>query len=215
MASGAVPWMKAYLAEDGLPDKSYEVLAIGSGAQAYSIMKAGHVDAVCFSTGLNAALEILGADLKYYTRQEPSGVIVANEKFIKEKPDIAIKTLQGIILSQTFMEVNPQASVRYYWELAGKPKGLSEDEALRHGEIYIKRAAEMWKSYKDPRPWGLMSDLTWTDLLEFKPIAAAFSSAGDLNTFVSSLYTNELIEGANKVDLSIAINAAHALPGAK
>jgi NitT/TauT family transport system substrate-binding protein len=207
--------MKAYLAEIGLPDKSYEVLAIGSGAQAYSIMKAGQVDAVCFSTGLAAALEILGANLKYYTRQEASGVIVGNDKFIKEKPDAATKALQGIILSQTFMEVNPQASVRYYWELAGKPKGLSEEEALRDGEIYIKRTAEMWKSYKDPKPWGLMSDRTWTDLMEFKPIAATFPSEADLKNFVSSLYTNELIEGANKVDLSIAINAAKALPGAK
>ena len=215
LASGAVPWMKAYLAEVGVADGSYEILSIGSGAQAYAIMKAGRVDAICFSTGLSAALEILGAKLKYHTRAEPSGVIVANENFIKDNRDVAIKTLQGIILSQTFMEVNPEASVRYYWQLVGKPKGIAEADALRDGEIYIDRTAEMWKDYKDSKPWGLMSDATWTNLLEFKPFAASFHSDADLKKFVSTLYTDELIDGANKVDLSIAINAAKAQPGAR
>jgi hypothetical protein len=140
---------------------------------------------------------------------------VANESFIKQKPDVATKVLQGIILSQTFMEVNPQASVRYYWDLVGKPKGISESDAMRDGEIYINRTAEMWKNYKDARPWGRMSDSTWTNLLEFKPVATTFHSPADEAKFVSSLYTNELIDGANKVDLSIAINAAKALPGAR
>ncbi|WP_172331061.1 ABC transporter substrate-binding protein [Mangrovicoccus sp. HB161399] len=209
LSSGAVPWAKAYLAKEGLSEDDYEIVAIGSGAQAYSLLKSGEVDAISFSRGLSAALEILGADFEYYAPDEPSGVIVANTDFLAEHPDIATRALEGVVLNQTFMEINPEAATRYFWDYVSKPAGISEEEALKQGVTYITRTAAIWKDYQDTsRDWGRMTDGTWTGLMEFGPIAASFDNEDALGDFVASLYTNELIDGVNEVDLSIAEKAA-------
>ncbi|MER5173690.1 ABC transporter substrate-binding protein [Thioclava sp. GXIMD2076] len=209
MSSGAVTWVKAYMSKLGVAPDQYEIVAIGSGAQAYSLLKSGDVDAISFSRGLSAALEILGASFDYYAPPEPSGVIVANTKFLKEHPDVAARTLEGVVLNQTFMEINPEKATRYFWDFTSKPAGISEEEALKQGEIYINRTAEIWKDYKDSSTkWGEMSDSTWTGLMEFASVAEQFSDKAKLDAFVKSLYTDELIDQVNTVDLSIATKAA-------
>lgn len=209
MSSGAVTWSRAYMSKLGLTPEDYEIVAIGSGAQAYSLLQSGDVDAISFSRGLSAALEILGAKFDYYAPQEPSGVIVANTEFLSENPDVAARALEGIVLNQTFMEINPEKATRYYWDFTTKPAGLSEEEALSQGETYINRTADIWKDYEDTSTkWGEMSDETWTGLMEFGSVAENFSDEEALNAFVTSLYTNELIAEVNTVDLSIATKAA-------
>jgi len=209
MSSGAVPWVKAYLATQGLKEGDYQIVSIGSGAQAYSLLNSGAVDAISFSRGLSAALEILGASFDYYGPDQPSGVIIANTKFLMAHAEDATRALQGIVLNQTFMEINPEAATRYFWDYVSKPAGISEQAALQQGVTYIDRTADMWKDYKDSaRQWGLMTDEDWTDQLEFAPIAASFSNKDDETKFVHSLYTNALIGDVNKVDLSVAETAA-------
>jgi hypothetical protein len=66
----------------------------------------------------------------------------------------------------------------------------------------IERAAELWKKPDDSRKWGLMTDQDWTQL-------ARFSAIDITPEQVSALYTDELIEEINKVDINVALNAAH------
>jgi hypothetical protein len=49
---------------------------------------------------------------------------------------------------------------------------------------------------------GLMTDQDWTQL-------ARFSAIDITPEQVSALYTDELIEEINKVDINVALNAAH------
>ncbi len=210
-ASGAVPWVKDFLQAHGVGEKDVEILPVGAGAQAAAALRGHLVDAVSLSTGLSASVESLGFPMRYFTKDEPSGIIAANSKFLAQHRNMVIEALKGIVLNQTFMEINPEASVREYWKMYGRPKGPSEAQAMTQGKLYVVRLSEIWKDYRDTkRRWGDMNDATWTDLAQFKPIKDKLGSDEKVKAFLKDLYTNDLIKDVNTVDLSPAIKAAKA-----
>ena len=187
LASGAVPFV--------------ELLPVGTGAQALAALQSGRVDALSLFRGQHAALETLGIEFRYFTVPYPSSVMIANETFLKNNRSALVRALQGVVLSQVFMRANPQAAVRSFWQINGRPKE-DEAKALQDGVHLIERAAELWKKPDDSRKWGLMTDQDWTQL-------ARFSAIDITPEQVSALYTDELIEEINKVDINVALNAAH------
>ena len=199
LASGAVPFVKAMLSAAKVDPNGVDLLPVGAGAQALAALRTGQVDALSLFRGSHAALENLGIEFRYFTVPYPSSVIIANDTFLKSNRAALMHGLQGVVLNQVFIATNPEAGVRAFWKVNGAPK--DEAKELREGAHLIKRAAELWKKPSDDRKWGHMTDQDWLGL-------ATFSGVEITPTQVATLYTNELIEDVNKVDIKIAIDAA-------
>jgi hypothetical protein len=125
--------------------------------------------------------------------------MITNDTFLKQNRAAAIAALQGIVLNQVYLRTNPEAGVRSFWQLHGAPK--DEAKELKEGAHLVRRAAELWKAVDDPRKWGQMSDQDWLAL-------AGFSAIEITPAQVASLYTNEMIDDVNKVDIKLAVEAA-------
>ena len=153
LASGAVPFVKSMLQSATVDPAAVELLPVGTGAQALAALQSGRVDALSLFRGQHAALETLGIEFRYFTVPYPSSVMIANETFLKNNRSALVRALQGVVLSQVFMRANPEAAVRSFWQINGRPKE-DEAKALQDGVHLIERAAELWKKPDDSRKWG-------------------------------------------------------------
>lgn len=199
LASGAVPFVKSMLKTGKVDPESVELLPVGVGAQALAALRTGKVDALSLFRGSHAALENMGIEFRYFTVPYPSSVMIANEGFIKSNRAAVVGALQAIVLNQVYIRTNPEAGVRAFWKVNGAPK--DEAKELKEGAHLIKRAAELWRPTADTRKWGNMTDQQWLSLAEFSAIDLTPQQVG-------SLYTNELIDDVNKVDVKEALEAA-------
>lgn len=199
LASGAVPFVKSMLKTAGVDPESVELLPVGAGPQALAALKSNKVDALSLFRGSHAALENLGIELRYFTVPYASSVMIVNDGLIKSNRAALVGALQAIVLNQVYLSANPEAAVRAFWQVNGPPK--DEAKELKEGVHLIKRAAELWKSPTDARKWGFMTDGNWLDLAKFSGIDITPEQ-------VKSLYTNELIDDVNKVDVKEALEAA-------
>jgi NitT/TauT family transport system substrate-binding protein len=200
LASGAVPFVKAMLSQAGIKDGQYELLPVGTGAQALAALQANRVDALSLFRGQHAAIENLGITFHYFTVPYPSSVLVANETFLKSHREALVHALQGIVLNSIYTETDPEGAVRTFWQVSGPPKG-DEKKEMHDGVHLIERATELWKQKNDNRKWGEMSDADWTKLAQFSGIQITPEE-------VHALYTDDLIAEVNKVDSQIALRAA-------
>lgn len=201
LASGAVPFVKAMLRNSNIQEGQYDILPVGTGAQALAALQANRVDALSLFRGQHAAIENLGIEFRYFTVPYPSSVLIANEAFLKSHREALVHTLQGIVLNSIYTETDPEGAVRTFWKVAGAPKG-DEAKAMHDGVHLIKRAVELWKNPKDNRKWGAMSDQDWLKLAQFSGMEISPQQ-------VQALYTNDLIDEVNKIDPQIALRAAH------
>jgi NitT/TauT family transport system substrate-binding protein len=200
LASGAVPFVKAMLRKADVKEDTVELLPVGTGAQALAALEAHRVDALSLFRGQHAAIENLGITFRYFTVPYPSSVLVTNENFLKSTREALVHALQGVVLDQVFMTTNPEAAVREFWKMFGEPKG-DRKKALQDGVHLITRAAELWKKPNDGRKWGAMADQDWLGL-------AKFAGMDMDERVIRSLYTDELIDDVNKVDVEVAVRAA-------
>ena len=150
LASGAIPSLRATLSEAGLnPDTSVGLIPVGNGAQAAAALRANRVQALSLFRAQHALIETLDFKFRYFTRDAPSAVIVVNSNFLKENRDTVVKMLRGIAKGSTFAEANPEATVRAFWAMFGKPQGLSEDEAMQRQKHVLSSSAKLWKDYRN------------------------------------------------------------------
>lgn len=200
LGSSSVTFIKAMLYNNNIDEASVEILPVGTGAQALAALRAGRVDALSlFHTAL-AVFETMGMEFRYFSVNFLGAVLLANDNFRLNNRDALVRALRGVILNTNYTIANPEAAVRTAWKVTGKPAG-DEQKAIHAGAHVIKRAVETWKDPKSSTQWGRMSDEHWLRVAKFMRM--------QINPgVVSSLYTNDLIDDANKVDLNIAQKAA-------
>lgn len=206
LASGAIPKLKAMLSDAGLhPERSVGLIPVGNGAQAASALRTGRVDALSLFRAQHALIETLGYEFRYFTKDAPSAVIAANTNFLEEHPDVAAKVLRGIILSSTFAQANPEATVREFWEIFGRTQGISEEEALTAATHVLSSTAQLWKDHKDTSvKWGSMDENHWNKMQE----ALVEAKLMDETIDSSVLFTTDLIDQINEVDVQHALDLA-------
>jgi NitT/TauT family transport system substrate-binding protein len=207
LASGAIPSLRATLSDAKLnPDTAVGLIPVGNGAQAAAALRSGRVDALALFRAQHAVIETLGFKFRYFTREAPSAVIAVNTNFLRENREAVIKVLRGIAKASAFAQAAPEATVREFWGLFGKPQGLSEDEAMKRQVHVLTSTAKLWKDPKDSARWGEMTARQWEDMQSFlvsqklleKPVP------------VEQLFTNELIDEVNKFDLDAVLKRAQA-----
>jgi NitT/TauT family transport system substrate-binding protein len=204
LASGAIPVVQAMLHQAGVDPNAIELLPVGVGAQALAALRGNRVDALSLFRGSHAAIENLGVKLRYFTPPVPSSVLVANTGRIGNDRDALVRALQGLVMNTVYLQTSPEAGVRAYWALFGKP-AANEDKELHDSARLIVRAAELWKPLGSPGPYGDMNDKTWLDMLDFIGPSFEFDRAR-----IGSVYTASLIPDINKADVAGAIAMARA-----
>ena len=209
LASGAIPSLKATLADAKLnPDASVGLIPVGNGAQAAAARRAGRVQALSLFRAQHALIETLGYKFRYFTREAPSAIIAVNTEFLRQNPDTVAKVLRGVVMASTFAEVNPEATVKEFWKLFGKPQGLSDDEAMKRSKHVLSSTAKLWKDHKDASvKWGDMTAAQWDAMQQFlvsqklleKPVAT------------EALFTTSLIGKVNDIDLAPVLKLADSM----
>ena len=204
LATGAIPVVRAMLHQAGMNPTDVEFLAVGTGAQALAALKSGDVQALSLFRGGHAAIENFGINLRYFTPDIPSGVLVANTNQIEKNRDGLVRALQGVVMNTVYLQTNPAAGVRAYWSQFGKPTSNVE-KALEDNSRLITRSAELWKQIGSPGLYGDMNDKTWLDMLDFIGPSIEFDRSK-----IGSVYTSGLIADINKADIKRAIDMAQA-----
>jgi len=200
LASGAIPSLRGTLAGAGLnPDSSVGLIPVGNGAAAAAALRAGRVQALSLFRAQHALIETLGFKFRYFTRDAPSAIIVANSNFLRDNADAATRVLRGIVMASAFAQAAPEATVREFWKLHGRPQGLSEEEALRRSVHVLSSTARLWKDHRDAsKRWGAMDTATWDRMQDFLLQQRQIPNKIDSN----SLFTTALLDEVNKVDLA-------------
>jgi NitT/TauT family transport system substrate-binding protein len=208
LASGAIPSLRATLSEAGLnPDTSVGLIPVGNGAQAAAALRVNRVQALSLFRAQHALIETLDFKFRYFTRDAPSAVIVVNSNFLKENRDTVVKMLRGIAKGSIFAEANPEATVRAFWAMFGKPQGLSEDEAMQRQKHVLSSSAKLWKDYRNTSvKWGDMNADDWNKMQKFLVEQKLLQQTVPLE----SLFTADLIEDVSKFDVQSIVQKAEA-----
>ena len=203
LASGAVPFVRAMLRQNGVNPAEVELLPVGVGAQALAALRTDRVQALSLFRGSHAAIENLGVQFRYFTVPMPSSVLAVNDGLLRRNPQAVTRALQGVVMNTAYLQTNPEAGVRRFWDLHGRPSA-NEARALEESAHLVRRSAELWKQPDEPQPWGAMNDDTWRSLIDY--IGDREFALGDGR--FEALYTAELIPEINRVDIRPAQEAA-------
>lgn len=208
LASGAIPSLRAMLAEAGLnPQSDVNLLPVGNGAAAATALRAGRVQALSLFRAQHALIETLGINLRYFQRDQPSAVIIANTTFLQQNPAAVTGALRGIVAGSIFAQLAPEATVREHWKMFGQPTGLSEAEAMSRAKHVLTRSAELWRRWDDAAtPWGSMDKGMWDRLQAFMVEQQLMDRAIDSATLLSTA----LIPAVNQMDTAAVERRARA-----
>lgn len=198
LASGAIPSLRAMLAEAGLnPANDVSLVPVGNGAAAATALRGGRVQALSLFRAQHALIETLGISLRYFQREQPSAVVIANSTFLRQNPAAVTGALRGIAAGSIFAQLAPEATVRQHWTMFGRPTGLSEEEAMSRARHVLSRSAELWRRWDDAAtPWGAMDAGMWDRLQAFMVQQQLTERVIDSAT----LFSTELIPAVNQLD---------------
>jgi NitT/TauT family transport system substrate-binding protein len=207
MGSGSVAVTKAMIRQAGLAPGDVELLAVGADAQALVALKGGHVDALNFYIGSVAVMENLGVKFRTFPAEVPTGCFVASEAFLKRDRAAAVHALQGIALDTIFSEKNPRAAALAYYRMFTPPTG-DRNQAITNDAHTIERTMAARKHIGDAHLWGGMSDDDWQRFVAFAGPDLGLTAADTKSVY----FSDDLIPDINKLDESLATDAAAAAP---
>ncbi len=200
---GASPYLgiQAMLKEVGLdPKTNAEFIATGTGAPMVNALKTKQVDVLALTNYEAASGEILGMKFKRIpltpTVEKTFGLgMVTTDGFIKNNPDALVGFLRALAKGTIFMFDNPEACVKLHWKVFpdSKPKGLSDEEALKQAVYLTVRNGEGYEiRANDPnKKWGYVDPSTWQNIFKVFELP---------NADVNQVFTLQYIDAANKFD---------------
>jgi NitT/TauT family transport system substrate-binding protein len=208
LASGAIPSLRAMLSDAGLnPDSSVGLIPVGNGAAAATALRTNRVQALSLFRAQHAVIETLGFRLRYFQREQPSAVLIANSNWMRQQPDALVGALRGVVAGSIFAQLAPQATVRAHWGMFGRPTGISEEEAMSRATHVLTRSAELWKRWDDGSVrWGDMTLAQWDRMQEFMVQQKLMERPIDSST----IFTTDFVERVNAMDTAPIVNRARA-----
>ncbi len=208
LASGAIPSLRAMLADAGLnPQTDVQLLPVGNGAAAAAALRANRVQALSLFRAQHAVIETLGVKLRYFQRDQPSAVLISNTSFMRENPNAVVGALRSVVAGSIFAQLAPQATVREHWKMFSRPTGISEEEAMARATHVLTRSAELWRRWDDSAtPWGGMTRAQWDSTQAFMVGQGLMPAAVDS----ASLFTSEFLDRVNAMDTAPIVQRARA-----
>lgn len=199
LADSSYLGIRAMLQEVGInPDTDATLAITGFGAPSAIALRDGRIDAFAAYDGPFASLENLGFRFRYLPLTPGAEKLfgpgyAARRDFLTENRALAARFLRAVYKGVVFTVHNPEAAVRIHMALypESRPKGKTEDEALREMLRIVEARMDKWRVDDMPvKKFGYSYKDRWEAYVRFEGIA---DKAGDVTRF----YTNDLIDEAN------------------
>jgi NitT/TauT family transport system substrate-binding protein len=189
------------------PQNDVQWTSVGGGGPAGQALYSGKIDAIAIWDAELARVEVAGFKLRYLPntpeQQRALGAAFGvNRSALKADRRRYVGLFRGVAKSTVFARANPELAIRLHWELypESKPKGKSEEDAMREALYVINVRKEKWfpgPFQKDKRIGGSTLE-DWQGMVQY---------VGRLNPQVpaaikdpSALFTDELIDEVNQFD---------------
>lgn len=159
LASGNIMLTNGILEKLGINTKTeVTYLSVGVGGQALQALRSGHVDGLILFDSLYAAMEQMGAKLRYFygPGQEKlfSTQIAMRRSVVESDPEYVGAVGRSIAKASILLRDNPEACVKLMWQQVPSTRvaGQSEAEQLANDLAVAKKRMELI----DPgsTPWG-------------------------------------------------------------
>jgi NitT/TauT family transport system substrate-binding protein len=211
LGSGTIPLAKALLREQGLnPDTDVKFVSVGLEAGAYHALQSKRVDALMLFDSQYAAMENLGAKLRYFksnlSEQLFSTGFSAKQSFMQANPKVIEGFGRAMAKANVFATANPEAAIKMMYEIYPKTNipGVPEDKKMEDNKRILALrttyllsgnpdANKNWGSFPDSgvKAWSDFSVATKLTPTAFKPdqiVTNQFVTA--FNTFDSQKIKN-------------------------
>lgn len=134
LASGGIPFLKAYLQTNGIdPDTEVELIPLGFGAPVVQAIRSGQVDAVMYWASANAGFENAGLSLRYLFdkdwRSYPDFSMAALQPTIDADLEMLEAIARGAAKATVFALANPDCVRQIQWENWPDTKPTGAEEA--------------------------------------------------------------------------------------
>ncbi len=213
LGSGTIPLAKALLREQGLdPDKDVQFVSVGLEAAAYHAMQSKRIDALMLFDSQYAAMENLGAKLRYFNsplgKRLFSTGFSAKQSFMQANPKVIEGFGRAMAKANVFATANPEAAIKMMYKIYPKTNvpGVPEKKKIADN----KRILALRTTYLtsgDPsghKNWGSFPEdgvKAWSDFsVTTKLTPAAFKA--------DQIVTNQFVPAFNDFDAQQITNAA-------
>jgi NitT/TauT family transport system substrate-binding protein len=195
---------KAMFKELGFdPEKDFEWISVDRGAPAAQALARGQVDALAIWDAEYARIENLGIVKLRHLPNTPGmkdlfgGSFGVNRSALKANRDRLVRLFRGMAKSTVFAAANPELAIRLHWQVypETKPKGKSDEEALREALHVIKTRTWKWlpADFHEDKRIGGSTLREWQALVRFVNLQDQIRDA-------NVLFTNELLDDVNEFD---------------
>jgi NitT/TauT family transport system substrate-binding protein len=209
MGSAGAIVARAIAANLGITDP--QIIAVGEGAQAAALVRAGEVDALSIYDTQYAIIDSLGVKLRPIPAPEfdrfPSNGFIALDETLEKNRAEAVALAQGYARGQIFAIANPEAAVRILWAEfpQTKPTGKDEATALADDVRTLEARIPQWKLDRGGvKRWGESSMANYQAYMDF------LLKWGQVKqpTKAEDIVTNDLIADINAIDVNATIAQA-------
>jgi NitT/TauT family transport system substrate-binding protein len=206
LEAGGVTLVKAMAAKAGLQPSDYDIVAIGTGAEAKQYITKGDVDVVAL---WDSAYTALGLPLtpitdEYFDSIGFNNAIATTTENLEKYHDAMVGIARGVAKATLFAHENPEAAVKIHWKLypESKPVGVPEDEALAQAVAVLESRNANTEAPEEG--WGYSTEKTVQDHMQMlldagvlpKPVPADQLWNGDLIAEINDFDADEVREEA-------------------
>jgi NitT/TauT family transport system substrate-binding protein len=220
LASGGIPFLKAYLRENGLdPEKDVQLVAVGAGAPALEALRSGKMPALLFWASAIAGFENAGAKVVKLRspawRDYPDFILTTIQKVIDQDPQMVEAIARGAAKASTFTFANPDCVRRLQWQFwpDTKPTGAPEPTLVAWDMNYLKTQMDTMEGALKKNGgtlWGNTSAESFGKLQQFLLDAKLIEKTGDPKSFF--INTPGFFEKINNFDHEAVRKQAAACP---
>ena len=193
------------LAELGMdPDKDVEWISVNNGGPAGDALYRGRIDALAIWDAELARVELNGFKLRYLANTPQTDKLFGgswgvNPGKLKANRTPYVGLFRGMAKSTVFLANNTDLGIRMHWDLypESKPKGISEEEALKNTHYLLASRAPKWFPRADTadKRFGATSLDEWTAMTHYTRTADKIPDP-------STLFTNDIIDDVNRFDMA-------------
>lgn len=189
---------------DLVPDRDYEHLAVGVGAQAIHALESGRVDALELWDTEYAAIEANGVPLRTFSSDSAeqlfSTTYMTSRDYADEHGETVEKFGRAMAQASLFAATNPEAALTMMYDAFPETRvaGTAEDEQLASDAIALQARLGILTA-GDPATegtWGAYSPEAVEEWVSFAQNSGVISAPLD----AGSLFTNEFSEAYNDFD---------------
>ncbi len=211
LGSGAVPIVKQSLADAGLKDGDYTLVASGTGAPAATALRTGNVDALGLWDSAYGVIENAGVKMRYIEmpiQDKLAGFsMITTDKFMSENPKAVEGMCRAVAKGLVYTLANLPAAVRIFHQAYPQtvPNNVTPEQAVGNDvnvmNMWLANATKgpaSKISYNYPEMWKFSQDYYLKQGMLKKQLP------------LDQLYTNRFVDACNNFDPKPIQDAAKA-----